>query len=475
MIDDQDSRPTAEALGWALRGAAQASRTGEVVVRSPTAGRIGGRRRLTPEAGLRRFVENAYQLLLGRPADPKGLDHQLRFLEGGGSRADVLDGLAAAPEGDAMRLGSPAGGRPGAVARRLGVSSARQARLESHLVELYGLTAEASEAQADGIAAVTALLHDTADQLREQLAALQQRLAEQDLALRAQAEQVRVQAEWQRVEAELRKAADETVLAAVHETLSRPRALVDNGCVAVVELDGFLVGVPAAEWRLTAFMAARGNPEPGLTRRFHEVCRPGSTVVDVGANVGMYTLHGAAAVGLEGAVHAFEPTPDIADLLTDNVQLNGFRESGVVTVHRSAVADEPGEAALAVYADNNGHNTLYPKAEGDHTVAVAVTTLDEALDGARVDVVKIDVEGAELRVLQGMSRVLAASPAVTVFCELAAEHLVRTGSSAEEFLRRLDDLGWRVQVVEEPTGQPRPLDRGRDLSSPSLNLELRRS
>lgn len=468
MIDDQDSRPTAEALGWALRGAAQTSRPGEIVGRSATTVRAGGRRRLTPEASLRRFVENAYQLLLGRSADPTGLDHQLRFLKGGGSRADVLDGLAAAPEGDAMRLSSPAGGRADAVARRLGVSSTRQARLESHLVELYGLTGEASDAQADGLASVTALLHDTADQLREQMAALHQRLAEQDLALRAQAER-------QHAEAELRKASDETLLAAAHQTLSRPRAVVDNGRVAVVELDGFLVGVPAAEWRLTAFMAARGNPEPGLTRRFREVCRPGGTIVDVGANVGMYTLHGAAAVGPAGAVHAFEPTPDVATLLADNVQLNGFRESGVVTVHRSAVADEPGEAALAVYADNNGHNTLYPKAEGDQTVTVAVTTLDEALVGAPVDVVKIDVEGAELRVLQGMTRVLAASPGVTVFCELAAEHLVRTGSSAEEFLRRLKDFGWRVQVVEEPTGRPRPIDRARDLSSPSLNLELRRS
>ena len=451
MTEDQDDRPTVEALRWALRGTPPAPVTGEVVERAPAALHAGARRRHTPESGMRRFVENAYQLLLGRPADVAGLDHQLRHLKDGGSRADVLDGLAAAPEGEVVWTGGPSRGRAEKVARRLGLSSPHQARTESHLVELYGLAVEAADAQAEGLAALTALVHHTADQLREQLSALQ------------------------RTQAELARTSVGTLLAASTEAPDRPRPVVANGRVAVVELDGFLVGVPAAEWRLTAYMATRGNPEPGLTRRFREVCGAGGTVVDVGANVGMYTLHAAAAVGPGGTVHAFEPTPHVADLLTDNVQLNGLREAGIVTVHRCAVADQPGTAALAVYEDNNGHNTLYPKQEGDPTVAVEVTTLDDALDGAHVDVVKIDVEGAELRVLQGMDRVLAASPEVTVFCELASEHLLRSGSSAEEFLRRLEDLGWRVQVVEEPTGRPRALDRTRDLSSPSLNLELRRS
>jgi FkbM family methyltransferase len=140
---------------------------------------------------------------------------------------------------------------------------------------------------------------------------------------------------------------------------------------------------------------------PDEYRAFRDAVRPGMTALDVGANVGAYSLLLGQWVGPSGAVAAFEPAPDVHDGLRRHIHLNAL--DAIVTPVRAAVGAEAGTAHLVV-AKTPGESRLATSADGDATtVAVPVTTIDEFCAQAHLtpDFIKIDVEGAELDVLRG--------------------------------------------------------------------------
>jgi FkbM family methyltransferase len=468
MTSDGGTDPLAQAIHWTMRRAATREDAPSVSMPEGAAAMTRHNQVAAP-SDLQRFVSNAYQLVLGRAADPSGLQHQLTFLTDGGTRGGVLEGLARSAEGAAARHDGLSTGRRAALFRRAGPETARAARTEAHLVELYGTVTENADLQGRHLRALESLVLHEGERSRDAIAEHSRELHAAVASLATTVDEGRQSVltlieHAQRALTELMQLRDVA-----------PRPVLSTGQITVVELEGFLVGVPAAEWRLASYLATRGNLEPGLTARFRQVVAPGATVVDVGANIGMYTLHAARAVGAGGTVHSFEPTPAIHRLLSDNVQVNGFKEAGVVHLHAAALSDVEGEAELAVYADNNGHNSLFRKAPGDDVVTVPLHRLDAVLGhDARVDVVKIDVEGAELQVLRGMQVIASRNPGIVVFCELAPEHLERAGSTAPDFVKALADLGWQVQVVEEPSGEVRNMQSA-DLAAPSTNMQLVRS
>jgi FkbM family methyltransferase len=262
----------------------------------------------------------------------------------------------------------------------------------------------------------------------------------------AQAREASIAAQLAHIEARLM-----SVERAVKEILVRVHAWSDR--VTVVPLEGLLFAVPTEDWRLAAFLQHRGHPEPGLRGLLLPRLRPGTFFVDVGANIGLYTVAAGYAVGRSGRVLAVEPTPRTAEILRQNVRLNGLQETGVVTVAQVAVGEALGRARLATYIEDSGHNSLYPTGEGDEGVEVDVVPLDDLLpEGSQVDVVKIDVEGGELAVLRGMRQVATANPEIVVFAELAQEHLVRAGTSVEGLLAGAVELGWSYDVFETVSG-----------------------
>lgn len=133
------------------------------------------------------------------------------------------------------------------------------------------------------------------------------------------------------------------------------------------------------------------------------IFNPSDIVVDVGANIGGFTLLAARRVGPTGRVVAVEPEPENFLLLRRNVRQNGFAN---VRLIQAAVDAQAGRRTLYRSGDPAMHTLLPRYADG---VGVAVTTLDlveREEDLPRVDVLKIDVEGAELRVLQGAAEIL---------------------------------------------------------------------
>lgn len=153
-----------------------------------------------------------------------------------------------------------------------------------------------------------------------------------------------------------------------------------------------------------AYHAARamyGNPlDWNEMTTWRRSLRPGSLFVDVGANVGLYTIW-ALDIGAE--VMAIEPNRRSRDRLSDNLKLNGYS----ATIVPAALGDFEGTLRLTTELDNQNHLVLADEVAGLASEIVPVQTLDALIGDRMVDGLKIDVEGAELLVLAGAQRLLS--------------------------------------------------------------------
>lgn len=150
---------------------------------------------------------------------------------------------------------------------------------------------------------------------------------------------------------------------------------------------------------------ASGDYERPVQDALQATLREGDVLVDVGANVGFFTLLGARLVGEQGAVHAFEPIPANVSVIRRNLAVNGLRN---VTVVSKAVADSAGTDSIWV-TDHPGGATLMSTGEVPYDARTQIeierTTLDQWVEQAGVHairMIKVDAEGAELAVLRGM-------------------------------------------------------------------------
>ena len=212
------------------------------------------------------------------------------------------------------------------------------------------------------------------------------------------------------------------------------------------------------------FLAPRnGYPSPDMvgdryevstTNLFKELLQPGMVFVDVGAHVGFFTLLAAREVGTTGKVYSFEPEPQNHSLLLKNLDFNGY--SNVVAMQQ-AVSNKSGTTELFLSALDTGSHSIYSEAARGVTGSVVVdtTTLDSFLEEAgwpQIDLIKIDVEGAEISVLDGMSRFLESQHSVNLIMEYCPSLIASAGSDPAKMLDRLMDLGFEINVIEDDKG-----------------------
>lgn len=179
------------------------------------------------------------------------------------------------------------------------------------------------------------------------------------------------------------------------------------------------------------------KPERDLCRRF---IHPGMTVVDVGANIGMYTEFFCTLVGSEGEVHAFEPDPVNFRLLSlgtdslDNVYLN-----------RSAVGETTRDIFLYRSSALNVDHRTYDCEENRARISVSCIALDDYfMEGKAVDFVKMDIQGYEYNALKGMKRLLQDNSNVRILLEYFPTGLEMSGSSGTDLQRFLEERGFSL-------------------------------
>jgi FkbM family methyltransferase len=191
--------------------------------------------------------------------------------------------------------------------------------------------------------------------------------------------------------------------------------------------------------------------ETASLERFLSAIRPGDVVYDVGANIGLYTVPAAIRAGEGGLVHAFEPVPLWRERLRANARLN--RLDNVIT-HDVGLADRAGEFELVMKdTQGSGMGSISPsyRAEVDpaRRKVLAVQLVrgeDYAIEhglGAP-NVVKIDVEGAELAVIDGLAGLLGRDDCRFVLCEVHPKWL---DAPVEDVGRRLEALGFGIETI----------------------------
>lgn len=171
--------------------------------------------------------------------------------------------------------------------------------------------------------------------------------------------------------------------------------------------------------------------DPQILAVLRDLIVPGTTLIDVGANIGWFSVIGSRLVGEAGHVLAVEPEPRNLRLLRRNVARNRCRN---VTVLPWAAGAEPRVARLFRSDDNQGDHRLEVASERADSVAVSVRPLDAvpARWAANVGAIKMDTQGSEAAVLRGMAKLLAANPLVRVVLEFWPYGLLQCGSSTRE-------------------------------------------
>ena len=216
---------------------------------------------------------------------------------------------------------------------------------------------------------------------------------------------------------------------------------------------GFLL-CAASDHALVVCLLEGGDLEPGTRHLIERFLAPGSVFVDVGANIGMHTLAAARAMRREGRIFAFEPFGPVCRMLERTLWMNGCSEMTVL--HQAAASNKKGRKNLFLGA-TCGHHSLFPldpaSVPAREQVAVETVTLDGTLPtDLKVDLLKIDAEGAELEIVEGARDVIDRHSDIALIVEFGPSHLKRAGHSTRDWLGRFAAHGLAFRAIHPETG-----------------------
>lgn len=216
---------------------------------------------------------------------------------------------------------------------------------------------------------------------------------------------------------------------------------------------GYVLCSPS-DHALLACLIDTGELELGTRLLIQRFLRPGDVFVDVGANLGLHTLAAARSMLGVGKIIAFEPFEPTKRLLEKSIWMNGFSE--MTEIHQAAVSNHTGNQQLYL-GPSSGHHSLFPldttNEVSQKPVEVRLVRLDEiVLADQKVDLIKIDAEGAELDVLESTATVILNNPDVALIVEFGPSHLKRTGHTAQQWLAAFTKFDLFYQVINTDTG-----------------------
>lgn len=199
------------------------------------------------------------------------------------------------------------------------------------------------------------------------------------------------------------------------------------------------------------------------TELIEKELKEGDIFIDIGANIGYHTLTAAKKVGRKGKIYAFEPEPKNFSLLTKNVAANNYSDRCVLIC--KGVSKKTGREKLYLDPFNYGGHALFdhfqkpevflgaraPKtSEGSNFIEIEVVSIDDFLGNNKVvNVIKMDIEGAEALAIEGMLETLRANDHLAVFSEFSPVSMAMLDSNPEKFLETFAGLGFEVFSLNE--------------------------
>ena len=196
------------------------------------------------------------------------------------------------------------------------------------------------------------------------------------------------------------------------------------------------------------------------TELFKKAVKEGMVVVDVGANIGYYTLIAARLVGKNGFVYAFEPEPSSYNLLYKNIKENSY--TNIVSVRKAISNKEertkfwfnkfasPCSSLSEANLSEKSRNRFSKK---DEFIEIDAITLDnffeKVVKSKKIDVIKIDVQGAEGLVLEGAEEILKSNNSLKIFTEIWPDGLKSLGTDPYELLKKMEGYGFEIRLINE--------------------------
>lgn len=226
---------------------------------------------------------------------------------------------------------------------------------------------------------------------------------------------------------------------------------VGDGVALCQVLGKYRLYVNAAEAGLAAHLMLNGFWEMCLTEFMIQTVQPGMTAIDIGANFGYFTILLADLCGSAGQVYAFEPNSQVNALLNKSIHANAYDRR--VQLYQKAVTDQHNvELQFCISKDYSGHAmlvnpTFVPPSDQKRVETVSSISLDALLGNeVIVDFVKIDAEGSERQVWQGMQNILNRSQNICIAMEFG---LRRHRGGASEFLDEMLAMGFQLAYLSD--------------------------
>lgn len=206
-------------------------------------------------------------------------------------------------------------------------------------------------------------------------------------------------------------------------------------------------GLKMKRGRTTRLPILTGEIEPILSNFMKREIKLGMHVVDIGANIGWFTLLFSKLVGDTGHVFSFEPDPNLFNILSENIKLNNITN---VSAYQMAVSDKSGTERFSLNEIQDGDNRLASKTMLGNCIEVDMITIDDFCQKhvVKIDFLKMDVQGSEPKIFHGMKKTLLQNQNLRFVSEFYPEAMLDVGASPEKYIDEIMDEGFDIYEIE---------------------------
>lgn len=204
-------------------------------------------------------------------------------------------------------------------------------------------------------------------------------------------------------------------------------------------------------------LSTYGFYEPFETELVKKEVKKGDVVLDIGACIGYYTLIFAKLVGENGKVFAFEPDPNNFALLKKNAEINDYQN--IILVNK-AVSNETWITKLYLSKNNIKSHKIHKFKSSNKFIEIESVSLDDYFKDYKrnINLIKMDIEGAEFHAIEGMSLILQKNKDIRVLTEFGPKYLKEFGIKPEKYIRLLIKNGFKIYNINEQREQLEPID-----------------
>jgi FkbM family methyltransferase len=247
---------------------------------------------------------------------------------------------------------------------------------------------------------------------------------------------------------------------ALKESKGRPMVYLGDFKALTENIFGHSMILDTRDTSLTPHLITKGFWEIWITQVFLESIEENMNFLEIGANVGYYTLLAASRTGKNNQIFAFEADANTYGLLSKNLEINGFIDK-VITINKAVYSDSR-KLSFSSFRDHHGSNSVikFPektieKYRDKVTISeVNTTSIDEFFEKKipEIGLIKIDAEGCEPQIFRGMVNLLDSNPSIKIICEFAQELIMALGEDPEVFLDDLEKQGFSLNVIDPYLG-----------------------